>query len=70
MAFREYTRVHDPWLRILTLGVAGGGVGFLVEGNALHVWDNTVLSLLFWLLVGLAMRARDFEVEPSYRLNP
>ena len=70
MAFRAYTRVHDPWLRILTLGVAGGGIGFLVEGNALHVWDNTVLSLLFWLLVGLAMRARELEADPSYRLNP
>jgi O-antigen ligase/polysaccharide polymerase Wzy-like membrane protein len=57
----QYRRVKDPWLRTLTLGVASGGVGFLVEGNFLHAWDNTVLSMMFWLLAGIAVSVSQFE---------
>jgi len=63
--FATYLRIRDFWLRTLTLGIAGGAIGFLVIGNFLHAWENTVLSMLVWLLAGIAVRARDLDTLPS-----
>jgi O-antigen ligase len=62
----EYNRVRDVWLRIIMLSVAGGALGFLIVGNFLHAWENTVLSMLFWLFAGIAMRASALDASPSY----
>ncbi len=62
-AFISYLKVKDPWLRALTLGIAGAGVGFILVGVVLHVWEVTPLSMLFWLLVGIALRAPSLEKE-------
>jgi hypothetical protein len=66
-SIRNYARVRDPWLRTLVLGMAGGAVGFLVIGNVLHAWEVSVLSILFWLLAGIAVRADELEASPGYR---
>jgi hypothetical protein len=47
--------------------MAGGAVGFLVIGNVLHAWEVSVLSILFWLLAGIAVRADELEASPGYR---
>ncbi len=62
-AFISYGQVKDPWLRALTLGLAGAGVGFIIVGIVLHVWEFTSLSMLFWLLAGIAVRAPTLEAE-------
>jgi hypothetical protein len=59
---RTYLQLRDFWLRVLTLGVAGGALGFLIVGNFLHAWENTVLSMLVWMLAGMAVRAPDLEL--------
>lgn len=58
-----YQKVKDPWLRSLTLGVAGAAVGFAIVGIVLHVWEAPVIAAAFWLLVGIAIRAPDLEKE-------
>lgn len=62
-AFISSSRVRDPWLRTLTLGAAGSGLGFLMVGVVLHVWEFSSLSALFWLLAGIAVRAPRLEAE-------
>ncbi len=64
--FATYFRVHDVWLRALALGVASGAVGFLILGNLLHAWENTILSMLFFMLAGVVVRARRLEASPDY----
>jgi hypothetical protein len=66
-AVRAYLGVKDDWLRVITLATAGSGLGFLVLGNFLHAWENTVLSIFIWLLAGIAIRARSLEVSPEYQ---
>jgi len=62
-AFISYGQVKDPWLRALTIGLAGASVGFIIVGIVLHVWEFTSLSMLFWLLAGIAVRAPTLEAE-------
>lgn len=62
----EYSDLRDVWLRIIVLSVAGGALGFLIVGNFLHAWENTVLSMLFWFFAGIAMRARRLDASASY----
>ena len=57
------TQVSDPWLRALTIGTAGSGLGFLIVGAVLHVWEFSALSALFWLMAGIAVRAPRLEAE-------
>jgi hypothetical protein len=69
LALRQFFKVHDYWLRTLTLTVAMTAGAMLVVGNFLHSWENTPLSMIFWLLAGIAVRATDLEraadfVEP------
>jgi hypothetical protein len=49
------------------LSTVGAGVGFLVLGNFLHAWENTVLSIFVWLIAGIAIRARSLEASPEYQ---
>lgn len=62
----SFFRVRDYWLRVLTLTVAGAGASLLIAGNFLHAWENTPVSMVFWLFAGLATRARDLDVSPEY----
>ena len=65
-SFAAYFRVHDVWLRALALGVGTGAIGFLILGNLLHAWENTILSMLFFMLAGIAVRAHRLEIAPDY----
>ncbi|HVD01830.1 MAG TPA: O-antigen ligase family protein [Candidatus Dormibacteraeota bacterium] len=65
-----FWRLHDHWLRLLTLTVAGAAGAFLVSGNFLHAWENTPVSMVFWLFAGLAMRACDLEAWDGYWEQP
>ena len=67
LCFKSYFEVHDFWLKTMALGIGAGAVGFLILGNFLHAWENTVLSMAFWLLAGVVVRARDLETAPEYR---
>ena len=62
----NYLKVSDYWLRVLCLTVAAAAGAMLVLGNFLHAWENTPLSVAFWLLAGVAWRARDLEASPEY----
>lgn len=66
-AVRAYRRSTDVWLRVLALTIATSGVGFLLLGNFLHAWENTVLSMLFWLYAGIVLRASVLDRSPEYR---
>jgi O-Antigen ligase len=57
------TQIRDPWLRALTIGTAGSGLGFLLVGVVLHVWEFSSLSALFWLMAGITVRAPRLEAE-------
>jgi O-Antigen ligase len=62
-AFIPAPRIKDPWLKALTVGAGGAGVGFILVGAVLHVWEVTPLSMLFWMMMGIAHRASDLESE-------
>lgn len=62
-AFVSSTKVRDPWLHALTIGCAGSGLGFLMVGVVLHVWEFSSLSALFWLMTGVAVRGPRLEAE-------
>ena len=66
VCFRAAFQVKDVWLRVITLGMGGAAVGFLVVGNLLHAFEVPVLSILFWLLGGIAARAPELEADPVY----
>jgi hypothetical protein len=66
VCFRASFRVKDVWLRVITLGMGGAAVAFLVVGNLLHAFEVPVLSILFWLLGGIAARAPELEVDPAF----
>ncbi len=61
--FRTYRHLRDVWLRSVVLGMAGAAMGFLLVSNFLHAWENTVLSMLFWMFAGIAVRARDIDQQ-------
>jgi hypothetical protein len=63
MPLAAFFRCRDPWLRALTLGVGGAGLGFALVGIVLHVWEAPVIAAAFWLLAGVAVRAPDMERE-------
>jgi hypothetical protein len=67
-AFVMFRRVRDPWLRVITLTTAGAGVGFMIVGAVLHVWEVPVMAALFWLFVGLSVSAP--ATERSLNLAP
>ena len=56
-------RIKDAWLRALCLGVAGGGVGYILVSAFHPVWSAVQVSYLFWLFVGIAVRAPRLEAE-------
>lgn len=58
-----YPKVRDPWLRTLTLGTGGAAIGFLLVGLVLHVWEAPIIAAVFWLLVGIAVRAPQLEEQ-------
>lgn len=65
-----YFRLKDVWLRVLTLTMTGGGLGFLVVGNTLHAFEVPIISMLFWVLAGLVVRARELDQDPHYAAAP
>lgn len=56
-------KLKDPWLRALALGAGGAGIGYLLVGLVLHVWEAPVIAAVFWLLVGIAVRAPQLEAQ-------
>jgi hypothetical protein len=66
IALRQFFKVQDYWLRTLTLTVAMTAGAMLVLGNFLHSWENTPLSIVFWLLAGIAVRASSLEKAPEF----
>jgi len=67
LAFLAYRNIEDVWLRVLALTVATAAIGFLIVGNFLHAWENTVLSMVYWLYAGVAVRARELEASWTRR---
>jgi hypothetical protein len=65
-SLRQFLKVHDYWLRIITLTVATTALAMLVLGNFLHAWENTPLSMVFWLFAGIAVRAQDLDTAEDY----
>jgi hypothetical protein len=61
--FTNVGRVTDRSLRILVLAATGAGLGFLLMGFLLHVWEVPVLSMLVWLLIGIAVSGPEREME-------
>jgi hypothetical protein len=70
LALWQFFKVSDYWLRTLTLTVAMTAGAMLVLGNFLHSWENTPLSMIFWLLAGMAVRATDLEKAAGYSDQP
>jgi hypothetical protein len=66
IALRQFFKVHDFWLRVLTLTVATTACTMLILGNFLHAWENTPLSIIFWIFAGIAVRARTLETSPDF----
>lgn len=66
LALRQFFKVKDYWLRTLTLTVAMTAGAMLVLGNFLHSWENTPLSIVFWMLAGIAVRAADLEKSAGF----
>jgi hypothetical protein len=66
VALVQFFKVHDHWLRTITLAVATTACAMLVLGNFLHAWENTPLSIVFWLFAGVAVRARSLEAAPGF----
>ena len=62
----NYFRVRDPWLKVLALTMFGASIAFLIVGNTLHAFEVPVISMLFWLFGGLAVRARELEADPAF----
>jgi hypothetical protein len=69
-AFRSFRRVTDPYLHRVSLVVLGGSLGFLILSCMLSAWEVPVLSMAFWLLAGIAVGARDTDVDPEYQRSP
>ncbi|HUX86879.1 MAG TPA: hypothetical protein VMW65_07745, partial [Chloroflexota bacterium] len=63
VAFRQYGRVRDPWVRTLCLGMGGATIGFGLVGLSLHVWEAETISMVFWLFAGMVVRAQSIESE-------
>jgi O-Antigen ligase len=66
MGLWNYLKVTDYWLRVLCLTMAGSAAAMFVLGNFLHAWENTPLSIVFWLLAGILWRAPQLEASPEY----
>ncbi|HEV2953212.1 MAG TPA: O-antigen ligase family protein, partial [Candidatus Dormibacteraeota bacterium] len=66
VCLRAFLGVRDLWLRVMTLTVGVGAIGYLFVGNFLHSWENLVVSMGFWLLAGVAVRARDLQSKPGF----
>jgi hypothetical protein len=66
VALRQFFKVHDYWLRTITLTVATTACAMLVLGNFLHAWENTPLSIVFWLFAGIAVRAQALETQADF----
>jgi hypothetical protein len=66
VALWQFFKVHDFWLRVVTLTVATTACTMLVLGNFLHAWENTPLSIVFWIFAGIAVRARTIETSPDF----
>ena len=66
LPLREFFRVRDRWLKVLTLSVATSAGAMLVLGQVLHSWENTPLSMIFWLFAGIAVRASVIEKSPEF----
>jgi hypothetical protein len=66
IALRQFLKVHDYWLRTITLTVAATACAMLVLGNFLHAWENTPLSMVFWLFAGIAVRAHSLEAAADF----
>ena len=66
LPLREFFRVKDRWLKVLTLSVATTAGAMLVLGQFLHSWENTPLSMVFWLFAGIAVRASAIEKMPEW----
>ncbi|HEY5625578.1 MAG TPA: O-antigen ligase family protein [Dehalococcoidia bacterium] len=58
-----YLRTKDAGLRTLALGTAGAGLGFILVAAFHPVWAAVQVAFLFWLFVGVAVRAPEIEKE-------
>jgi hypothetical protein len=65
VALRQYHRARTPWLRALSLGIAGGTVGYAIVSVTLHAWESLATSIVFWLLAGQVVRAPEIEAAST-----
>lgn len=63
VAFQQYGKVDDPWLKSLCLGMAGATVGFGLVSITLHAWEALTTSIMFWLFAGFVVRAHDRDQD-------
>jgi hypothetical protein len=63
VAFQQYGKVNDPWLKSLCLGMAGAMVGFGLVSITLHAWEALTTSIMFWLFAGFVVRAQDLDQD-------
>ena len=68
-ALRSFLRVRDLALRRLCLAVVGASVGTFIVGNTLSVWEVPAIAMAFWLLAGIAVGARETDVDPEYQAS-
>jgi hypothetical protein len=60
-SFINSSRVNDPWLRALTLGIAGAGLGFIIVGAFHPVWAAVQIAYVFWIFAGIAVRGPELD---------
>lgn len=65
VAFRQYWRVTDYWLRALCLAMGGATIGYGLVSITLHAWENLTVSIIFWFFAGLVVRAH--TIAPTAR---
>ncbi len=68
-ALRSFLRVRDLALRRLCLAVVGASIGTFIVGNTLSVWEVPAIAMAFWLLAGIAVGARETDVDPEYQAS-
>jgi hypothetical protein len=65
VSIRRYRRGGDRWVNTLCLGMFGATVGYGLVGITLHVWEAEAISIDFWLLAGMVVRAQTIRSDAA-----